>query len=280
MKRIGRRWTKIAEWVLVVLAALWAFFPFYWAFVNSIKFPKDTFAMSWIPFLQFQPTVENWATEVVGRETQRALFNSTTIAISAATLALLLGTFAAYALARFRFQHIKNENLTMWFLSQRIMPPAVVLIPFFLLLSTLRLRDTLSGLILVNTTFVLPFAVVIMRQMFKDLPYELEEAALVDGCSYFSAFWRVALPLVLPGLVSTWIICLAFTWNDMLMALALTSKNAITMPVVILSSEMSRGVQFWYVGVRVLLIMLVPTILAVAAQRYITRGLTFGAIKG
>ncbi len=280
MKRTGVRWTKIVEWVLVVLAALWAFFPFYWAFINSIKFPKDTFESSWIPFLQFQPTADNWITEVGVRETQHALFNSTVIAITAAVLATALGMFAAYSLARFRFHRMKNEDLTMWFLSQRIMPPAVVLIPFFLLLSTLKLRDTQFGLILINTTFTLPFAVVILRQMFKDLPLELEEAALVDGCSYFSAFWRVALPLVLPGLISTFIICLAFSWNEMIMALALTSKNAITMPVVILGSEHTRGVQFWYVGVRVLLIMLVPTIVAVAAQRYIIRGLTFGAIKG
>jgi multiple sugar transport system permease protein len=280
MRRSRVRWTTIVEWVLIGLAALWAFFPFYWAFINSIKIPKDTFVMSWIPFLQFQPTLDNWLTEVVGRETQHAMLNSTVVAISAATLATVLGMFAAYSLARFRFHRMKNEDLTLWFLSQRIMPPAVVLIPFFLLMNALKLRDTLPGLILVNTTFTLPFAVVILRQMFKDLPHELEESALVDGCSYVGAFWRVALPLVVPGLVSTFIICLAFSWNEMLMALALTSKNAITMPVVILSSEMSRGVQFWYVGVRVLMIMLVPTIVAVVAQRYIVRGLTFGAIKG
>jgi multiple sugar transport system permease protein len=275
MKRTGVHWTRIVEWVLVVLAAVWAFFPFYWAFINSIKFPKDTFVMSWIPFLQFQPTARNWIAEVAGRQTQHALFNSTAIAVSAATLATLLGMFAAYSLARFKFVRMKNEALTIWFLSQRIIPPAVVVIPFFLLMSTLKLHDTLTGLILVNTTFTLPFAVVILRQMFRALPSELEEAALVDGCSYFSAFYRVALPLVLPGLVATWIICLAFSWNEMFMARALTSKNAITMPVMILGSS-----QFWTVGVRVLLIMLVPTIVAVVAQRYIVRGLTFGAIKG
>jgi len=220
MKRTGVRWSKVVELAVVVLAAMWALFPFYWAFINSIKFPKDTFESSWIPFLQFQPTADNWITEVSIRETQHALMNSTIISICAAVVATILGMFAAYSLARFRFTRPwKNEDLTMWFLSQRIMPPAVVLIPFFLLMSTLRLRDTQFGLILIHTTFVLPFAVVILRQMFKDLPLELEEAALVDGCSYFSAFWRVALPLVLPGLVSTFIICLAFSWNELLFTL-------------------------------------------------------------
>lgn len=273
-------WLHVIDWGLIAVAVLWSLFPFYWAFVNSIKYPKDTFVMSWIPFLQFQPTLEHWMLEISIRETQRAMLNSTLVATFAATLAVVLGTLAGYALARFKFTRIKNENLTVWFLSQRVMPPVVMMIPFFILLSQLRLRDTVPGLILINTTFTLPFAVVIMRQMFKDLPYELEEASLVDGCSYFGAFYRVALPLVLPGLVSTWILCMAFTWNELLMALSLTSKDAITMPVVILGAEHTRGVQFWYVGVRVLLITLVPVFMAIAAQRYIVRGLTFGALKG
>jgi len=273
-------WFQIVDWVLIIAAILWAIFPFYWAFINSIKKPIDTFVMTWIPFLQFEPTLEHWINELTIRETQKALFNSTAISVCAATLAVTLGTLAGYALARFQFRRIRNEDLTIWFLSQRVMPPVVVMIPFFILMNSVRLRDTVLGLVLINTTFTLPFAVVIMRQMFRDLPREMEEAALVDGCSYFDAFRRVALPLVLPGLISTWIICLAFSWNEFLMALSLTSKDAVTMPVVILGAEHTRGVQFWYVGVRALLTMMVPTLLALAAQRYIVRGLTFGAVKG
>lgn len=266
--------------VLVLIAALWAAFPFYWSFINSIKEPLDTFEPKWIPFLQFTPTLQWWQDELAVRETQNAIVNSTIIAVGAATLALLLGTLAGYSLARFKFTRFKTENMTMWFLSQRVMPPAVAIIPYFIILSRLKLLDSHIALILLNTTFVLSFAVVIMRQMFRDLPAELEEAALVDGTSYFGAFWRVALPLVAPGLVATWILCLAFTWNEFLMALSLTSKDAIPMPVIIAGSEHTRGVQFWFVGVRTVLTMLVPAALALAAQKYIVRGLTFGALKG
>jgi multiple sugar transport system permease protein len=160
------------------------------------------------------------------------------------------------------------------------MPPVLFVIPFFLLMRYLFLLDSVWALILLNATFTLPFPVIIMSQMFRELPVELEESARVDGASRFQAFTRIALPLVAPGLVATWIICLAFSWNEFLFALALTSNRAIPMPVIIAGAEHTRGVQFWFVGVRVLLTMLPPTILALLAQRYIVRGLTLGAVKG
>lgn len=265
---------------IILLMLLWVLFPFYWAFVNSIKKPADTFANSWIPFLQFEPTLEHWRSELAIPEIRRALRNSTLISTGAATLALVLGTLAAYALARFRFTRPGNGSLLTWFLSQRVMPPVVVVIPFFLLMRQLQLLDSVFALILLNATFALPFPVIILSQMFRELPLELEEAALVDGASRFQAFLRVALPLVVPGLVATWIICMAFSWNEFLFGLSLTTKNAIPMPVIIAGAEHTRGVQFWFVGVRVMLTMLPPTILALLAQRYIIRGLTLGAVKG
>jgi len=265
---------------LIVIMLLWVLFPFYWAFLNSIKKPADTFQGSWIPFLQFQPTLEHWQSELAIRETRNALRNSTIISIGAATLASILGTLAAYALARFRFNRPDNGTLTTWFLSQRVLPPVVVVIPFFLLMRQVRLLDSVWALMLLNATFTLPFPVIILSQMFRELPIELEEAAMVDGASRFAAFVRVALPLVVPGLVATWIICMAFSWNEFLFGLSLTTKNAIPMPVIIAGAEHTRGVQFWYVGVRVMLTMLPPTILALLAQRYIIRGLTLGAVKG
>ncbi|GIV75743.1 carbohydrate ABC transporter permease [Litorilinea aerophila] len=272
--------TNLILAAVLVIMVLWVLFPFYWAFLNSIKHPADTFENSWIPFLQFQPTLEHWRAELAIREIRRALWNSTVISIGAATLAVALGTLAAYALARFRFHRPQNGTITTWFLSQRVLPPVVVVIPFFLLMRQLRLLDSVWALVMLNATFTLPFPVIILSQMFRELPVELEEAALVDGASRFQAFYRVALPLVVPGLVATWIICMAFSWNEFLFALALTTKNAIPMPVIIAGAEHTRGVQFWFVGVRVMLTMLPPTILALLAQRYIIRGLTLGAVKG
>jgi len=265
---------------LIIIMLFWVLFPFYWAFVNSIKHPADTFQSSWIPFLQFQPTLDHWRNELAIRETRQALKNSTIISLGAATISVTLGTLAAYALARFRFNKPDNGFYTTWFLSQRVLPPVVVVIPFFLLMRQLHLLDSVWSLVLLNATFTLPFPVIILSQMFRELPIELEEAARVDGASRWQAFWRVALPLVVPGLVATWIICMAFSWNEFLFALSLTSNKAIPMPVIIAGAEHTRGVQFWFVGVRVLLTMLPPTILALLAQRYIIRGLTLGAVKG
>ncbi|MCL4828231.1 MAG: carbohydrate ABC transporter permease [Caldilinea sp.] len=280
-----RRKTSPVQYILIggimLIALVWVIFPFYWALVNSIKRPADTFrAGAWIPFLQFQPTLEHWISELSIIEIRQALLNSTIISLGAATLAVLLGTLAAYALARFRFGKKGNANFTTWFISQRILPPVVVVIPFFLIMRQLQLLDNVFSLVLLNATFTLPFPVIILSQMIRELPQELEEAAYVDGASVFQAFTRVVLPLILPGLVATWIICMAFSWNEFLFALSLTTKSAIPMPVIIAGAEHTRGVQFWFVGVRVMLTMLPPIVFALLAQRYIIRGLTLGAVKG
>ena len=267
-------------WLVTVLALVWVLFPFYWAFLNSIKTPDETFQPTWIPFLQFQPTLENWRSQLATPEIRHALLNSTIISIGGATIALLLGTLAAYALARFRFKRPSNGALTTWFISQRVLPPVMFVTPFFLLMRQFGLLDSVLALVLLNATFTLPFAVIILSQTFRELPRELEEAALVDGASYFQSFLSIVLPLTLPGLAATWIICMAFSWNEFLFALSLTSKSAIPMHVIIAGAEHTRGVQFWFVGVNVLLTMLVPIVLALLAQRYIIRGLTLGALKG
>lgn len=272
--------TDVLYFLVLLLVLGWVLLPFYWALLNSIKHPNDTFENSWIPWLQFQPTLEHWKSELSIPETRQALLNSTIIAVGSATLANALGIFAAYALARFHFARPRNSSLTTWFLTQRVMPPVVVLIPYFLLFRELGMLDKIWALILLNSTFILPFPVIILSQMFRELPHELEEAALVDGASRLQAFIRVALPLVVPGLVASWILCLAFSWNEFLFGLTLSTKSARTMPVIIAGAEHTRGIQFWYVGVRVMLTMLPPTIMALLAQRYVIRGLTLGAVKG
>ena len=270
---------RIVYTMVILVALLWVIFPFYWAFLNSVKKPLEIFRPTWVPFLQFTPTPDHWTSELAIPETQQALLNSVIISTGAATLATVLGTLAAYALARFRFTRPNNGTLTIWFMSQRVMPPVLFVIPFFLLMRQFNLLDSVGGLVLLNATFNLPLPVIILSQMFRELPPELEDAARVDGASRFQAFTRVALPLVAPGLVATWSLCLAFSWNEFLFALALANKSAIPMPVSSASVEGTRGVQFHYVGVRVLLTMLPPVILALLAQRYIVRGLTLGAVK-
>ncbi|BER91669.1 carbohydrate ABC transporter permease [Atrimonas thermophila] len=272
----------VVRYLLVGIILFWALFMIYWGVVTSLKPPAQTFTVSGlsVPFLQFLPTLENWRTELSVRESRMALTNSIVVAIFATLIAMALGVPAGYALARFKFRRVKNRDLTIWYLSQRVLPPVVVVIPFFLIMRTLHLLDTRLALIIVNATFTLPFAVVITRQAFQELPVELEEAAAVDGCSEISAFWHIALPLAAPTIVAVAAICVAFTWNEFLFALSLTSLKAKTFPVYLAGAEDTRGVQFWFMATRAILALGPPVVLAVAIQRYIVRGLTFGAVKG
>ncbi len=274
---------KVLLWVVIIIATCWALFPFYWAIVTSLKEPGVIMTRpSLIPFLQFKPTLLNWEREFSsrGREIFGALTNSLIIAGGATIIATFLGTMAGYGLARFRFHRWQNKDMTLWFLSQRFLPPVTTVIPFFIVMKTINLLDTHWALIMANATFTLPFAVLIMRDVFKELPEELEESALVDGCSRFGAFWRIALPLAAPAAAAAAIICFAFAWNEFLFALILTYQKASPITIVIAGVEHTQGVQFWFVATRLLTAILPPALLALLAQRYIVRGLTFGAVKG
>ncbi len=268
-------------WIAVLLVTLIALYPFVWALVTSFKPQRDALESSMIPFLQFKPIMDNWNAELgrTGEENIKALKNSAIIAVGATIIALSLGSTAGYALARFRFG-IGNRNLVSWFLSQRFLPPVATLIPFFLLLQRFDLLDTYIGMIVVNATFVMPFAVLIMRDFFADIPKDLEEAALVDGASHFQVFLRVALPIAGPALVAAGIICFTFAWNEFLFASVLTVRDAQPFTVKIISTGTVRGIHFGFVSTRLLMAVVPPLVLSLFVQRYIVRGLTMGAVKG
>jgi multiple sugar transport system permease protein len=274
---------NVLTWVVILIATAWGLFPFYWAIVTSFKEPRVILGTpSFIPFLQFTPTFGNWQSEFTNRwpEISKALGNSLIIAIGATVVAIGLGTLAGYGLARFRFERWKNLDMTMWFLSQRFLPPMATAIPFFILMKTIGLLDTQLALILTNATFVMPFAVLILRDVFKEMPKEMEESAYVDGASALAAFWHIALPLAAPAVAAAAVICFSFSWNEFIFALLLTLKDAQPITVVIAGVEHTQGIQFWFVATRLLIAILPPALLALTAQRYIVRGLTFGAVKG
>jgi len=274
---------NVLVWVVIILVTCWAIFPFYWAIITSFKPPGVILTKpSLIPFVQFKPTLFNWRNEYLsrGREITSALKNSLIIAGGATLIAISLGTMAGYGLARFRFYRWKNKDMTLWFLSQRFLPPMATAIPFFLFMKVFKLLDTHWALIMTNATFTMPFAVLITRDVFKELPVELEESALVDGASRFAAFVRIALPLAAPAIAVASVICFSFSWNEFIFALILTYQKAQPVTVVIAGVEHTQGVQFWFVATRLLSAILPPAILALTVQRYIVRGLTFGAVKG
>ncbi len=268
--------------VIAVFVALTFLFPLYWGLSTSLRPPLETFTTTGfgIPWIDFNPTLQNWTDQLAVPETRDALANSTIIAISATALALLVATPAAYALSRFRFRWPPNRDITIFFFSQRVLPPVATVIPFYLIMRFLGLLDTHLALVLVNATFIMPFVVVIMRQAFLDLPVELEEAAMVDGAGFGGAFFRIALPLVAPAIAATGLIIFGRAWNEFLFAIAIASKDAITVPVHMSGTAGTRGVFFWYLAVRQMIAIVPPVVLALIAQRYIVRGLTMGAVRG
>jgi multiple sugar transport system permease protein len=268
--------------VIAVFVALTFLFPLYWGFSTSLRPPIETFTATGlgIPWVNFTPTLQNWTDQLAVPETRQALFNSTLISTVSTVLALLIATPAAYALSRFHFHLPPNRDITIFFFSQRVLPPVATVLPFYLVMRFLGLLDTHVALILVNTTFIMPFVIVIMRQAFLDLPRELEEAALVDGTGFGGAFFRIALPLVAPAMAATGLIIFGRAWNEFLFAIVVGSKDAITVPVHMAGTAGTRGVFFWYLAVRQMIAIVPPVVLALLAQRYIVRGLTMGAVRG
>jgi ABC-type glycerol-3-phosphate transport system permease component len=271
---------RLAIRVPLLLAATLTILPFVWVALNSIKSTSAIFEPgAIIPFVDFEPTFGSWR-EVL-RDTQflRAILSSIVVSFGTTIFALIVGVPAGYALARFRFP-VASKNITLWFLSQRVLPPAVVLVPFYLLLVRFRLIDTWIGLILCYSTFNLAFAVVIMRDTFRDVPTEVEDAAKIEGATPWQVFWKVSLPLSLDGLIVTAVLIFAFSWNEALFASALTSMDASTFSAFVLESRSTRGVNFNVAAVDTMIGLAGPVIPYLFVHRYLGRGLSFGAVTG
>lgn len=272
---------KIFIIALALFCTFVAISPFLFAITTSFKSQIDSIDGTVIPWLQYQPTLINWQQEFGsgGAETVKALRNSALISLGATLVSTTLGTLAGYGLGRFKYG-VGNKNLVSWFLSQRFLPPVATVIPFVLLFRDLKLLDTLAGMIMINATFTLPFAVLIMRDYFADFPAELREAALVDGAGEFTTFWRIALPLATPALVASVIICFSFAWNEFLFASVLANRDWKPYPMMVAGTDSVRGIMFNFVSTRMIIAVTLPVILSLLVQRFIVRGLTFGAVKG
>jgi multiple sugar transport system permease protein len=266
--------------VLVVFSA-WTIFPVFWALVTSFKFTGDAYDPTIIPWVQFKPTLQGWHFVFVtaGERTFRSLRNSIIIAFFSSAAVLVLGSMAGYALARFVFHRWKNKDISVWILSNRMFPPVAILIPYFLIMRTLRLLDNPLSIIIAHTILNLPLGVWLMIDFFKDLPKDLDDAALIDGCSFMGAFFRIALPLVAPGLVAVFMLSFIFSWNEFIFVLVLGFNKAITIPITIAGALTTKGLEFWKVATMSLIGVIPVVVLATLISRFLIRGLTMGAIK-
>ena len=277
---------------VLILWAVICLFPIYWTLTTSFKAAPDVMKGNLIPWWDFTPkwlgmrslglspeTIFQEST--VREEFLKRFWNSTIAATGSSALAVILGSCTAYGLSRFnyRFGFMRNSDISFFFLSQLILPPVVLALPFLVLYKELDLLDTRIGLIGLYTLTVLPIVIWIMRDQFGSIPVELEEAALVDGLSIWGAFVTIILPIALPGMVASFIIALVLTWNEYFFAALLTSSHAKTLPVMVASQTGSQGISWWSMAALSFAAILPLIVIGIVLERFIIKGMAAGAVK-
>ena len=280
------RWLRKAAVAVACLALVtWTIFPFFWILITSLKQPRDMLSVP--PTLVFRPTTENYEAIFIGR--QRGLYasarpdfprffaNSVIISSGAVLLSVGAGVLAAYALARHTFP--LKEQVAFLFLSFRFAPFITFLIPLYILYQRLGLYNTYLGLILAYQLITLPFTIWMLRSFFMEIPLEVEEAAKIDGCSWWGVLTKVILPLSLPGLAVTVILGFMFSWNAFNYPLMLAGRQ--TFPVTVGAIQFISYEQvLWGQMAAASLVAVVPQLLlSLLVQKYIVRGLTMGAVR-
>ena len=287
-----RTLNRILIYTALILWTVIALFPIYWTFSTTFKVAKDVQLGHIIPWVDFKPawlglraiglSPDTIFTESTPRtEFLKRFWNSIQASIGASLLALVLGSMAAYGLSRFQYKWKiwKNRDISFFFLSQLILPPVVLAMPFLVLYKELALLDSMIGLILIYTLSVLPIVIWIMKDQFDSIPQELEQAALVDGCSAWGAFFRIIVPIALPGMVAAFILSVILCWNEYFFAALLTSSHAKTLPVMVASQTGSQGISWWSMAALSSAAILPLIIIGIFLERYIVKGLTTGAVK-
>ncbi|MDP3263841.1 MAG: carbohydrate ABC transporter permease [Tabrizicola sp.] len=263
------------EAILLTLICLFCIFPFYWMVTTSLK--TQVVALESPPVWWFTPTLANYWEVLFEDKVGVALINSIIVAVCTTSLAVILGTPAAYALARFEFRG--KTDLWFWFITNRFVSPVVLAFPVFLISRELGLRDTHLALILMYLTFTLPIVIWICTDQFRSIPRELDEAAMLEGASQFRIFRSICLPLAMPGVAVSSILAFIFSWNELLFAYILAPKNAKTAPAMAVTFMEGYDVPYGKIMATSTLIVIPVLIFALLASKHLVRGLTMGAVK-
>lgn len=327
--------TKVIVYGILLFWTAFVLFPIYWVLITSFKTAVDVNSGPvYLPFIDFTPSLHAWQELFVFdyEDTLRAYANSLIIALSSTAASVLIGSMAAYALARFEYKpkfgvvlifvlvmigvfvvvgrfgvdwrlstaagvavfvllaralgrhfsaSLSNGDILFWMISQRILAPIVVVVPIYLMFQQVRLLDTHLAVILTYTVINLPIVIWLMYDFFRSIPYDLEESAQLDGATRLTVFWDIVLPLSRTGLAATTLLVMILSWNEYLLALFLSTSKAQTMPILVAAMNAGeRGILWWSMSV-VIIVMIIPVIvLAVILQRYISKGLLLGAVKG
>lgn len=263
------------EVLLLVLICLFCIFPFYWMVTTSLK--TQVVALQSPPAWIFTPTLANYTEVLFEDRVGFALVNSLIVAVSTTVLSISLGCPAAYALARFEFRG--KRDLWFWFITNRFVSPVVLAFPVFLISRELGLRDTHLALILMYLTFSLPIVIWICTDQFRSIPYELDEAASLEGASQWRIFRSICLPLAMPGVAVSAIFAFIFSWNELLFAYILAPNRAKTAPAMAVTFMEGYDVPYGKIMATATLIVVPVLIFALIASKQLVRGLTMGAVK-
>jgi multiple sugar transport system permease protein len=256
--------------------ALFVLFPVYWLATNAFKIPDEiqTYPPVWVPS---RLTLQNFEVAVERFRAISALQNSLIVAGGSTVVALLVGTLAGYAMARF---NTGGRHLSFWLLTQRMMPAVSIVFPSFVLFKQIGWVDTYQALIVLYAVAALPFTVWMTRGYIVEIPPEIEESGLVDGCGRLGVIWRITLPLAAPGVAATAIFVFVFGWTEFLFAVILARTDTVTLPVVIASFYGVQQSMYGAASATALIAMVPVFVLALLMQRHLVRGLTLGAVKG
>jgi multiple sugar transport system permease protein len=250
-------------------------FPVYWLFMTAFKSPEEIFSNppTWFP------TAMHWVNfyDLAEDGDLRSIWNSVVIAFVSTVLAMLFGTMAAYSLARFR---TGGDKLAVWAISVRMIPPIVLAFPLFLMFASLGLVDTYEALIAIYVTINLPYVIWMMRGFIEDIPRELEESALIDGCSRWQALLRVVFPMARTGLVATAVFAFVYAFNEFAFAIVMTRLEVVTFPVQITHHFQPMSTFWGRIGAMSIFGCLPVFFMIIAMNRYLVRGLSGGALKG
>jgi multiple sugar transport system permease protein len=274
LRRGAKRPNYLVGFLLLVIIVA-TVFPFYWMAAASLKTRSDVLAFP--PVFVFQTTFEHYAKAFLEAGIGRNVLNSLFVAVLSTALALLIGAPAAYALARWDWKG--KRDLWFWIISNRFMSPIVVALPFYLIANQLGMLNNLFTLVVIYLSFNVPIVVWISMDQFRAVPKEIDEAAVLDGCSMLQVFYKVVLPLAMPGVVVSAILSFIFSWNEMLFALILTRTEARTAPVAATSFMSGYDLPWGVIMATGTIIVLPVIIFGALVSKQLVRGLTLGAVK-
>ena len=275
---------RVVTYTLVVLLVSWILAPYGWLVVSSISTKEALISrpLKWVPeritLDRYLEILSPRSNNPVSKQFQRALLNSSIVALITTTVTVFFGTLSAYSISRYRF--IGRKVLFVSLLASQMIPPVSLAIPLYAMFRNLNLIDRIPGLIMAFAAITLPFISWILKNYFDTLPTDLEEAARIDGCTRFQALFKIVVPLSMPAITAATIFAFIASWNEYFLALVLTTVDAKTMPVAVAEFSSKYGVDYLMISAGGVVASLPPVLLALIFQKFVISGLTQGAVKG